>query len=312
MKPLTVLLILSVAVVAAIVPGAVSADTFGSGATAFDIEFISIGNSGNAADTTGIPNPAGSVPYSYRIGRYEISEGMINSANAEAALGITTDNRGPDKPATNVTWLESIKFVNWLNVNAGSPPAYKVSAAGAFELWEPSDAGFDPDNRFRSTLARYFLPNIDEWYKAAYFAPTTGTYFDYPHGSDSVPDGLDSLNDTLFEAVFTEFVGGPPEPRAVTDVGLPSPYGTYGQGGNVHEWLETEYDFVNDSTTSPRSVRGGDWNSGPNGLRSGSHFFVTAPSSIAVGIRVASVIPEPSSLYLLVLSGVGFMGMRFR
>jgi hypothetical protein len=28
----------------------------------------------NPADTTGSPNPAGSVPYSYRIGKHEISE----------------------------------------------------------------------------------------------------------------------------------------------------------------------------------------------------------------------------------------------
>ena len=35
---------------------------FGSGANTFDIEFVTIGNPGNAADATGNPNPAGSVP----------------------------------------------------------------------------------------------------------------------------------------------------------------------------------------------------------------------------------------------------------
>jgi hypothetical protein len=39
-----------------------NADTFGSGDNTFDIEFVTIGNPGNAADTTGNPNPAGSVP----------------------------------------------------------------------------------------------------------------------------------------------------------------------------------------------------------------------------------------------------------
>ena len=39
------------------------ADTFGSGSNAFDIDFVTIGNPGNAADTTGDPNPAGkSIP----------------------------------------------------------------------------------------------------------------------------------------------------------------------------------------------------------------------------------------------------------
>ncbi len=59
------------------------ADTFGSGTNTFDIEFVTIGNPGNAADTSGSPNPAGAVAYSYRMGKFEISEQMIDKANAE-------------------------------------------------------------------------------------------------------------------------------------------------------------------------------------------------------------------------------------
>ena len=77
-----------------------AADTFGSGANTFNIEFVTIGNPGNAADTTGSPNPAGSVPYTYRMGKFEISEQMIDKANAVGGLGITKDTRGADKPAT--------------------------------------------------------------------------------------------------------------------------------------------------------------------------------------------------------------------
>src|SRR3954454_14750793 len=91
------------------------ADTFGSGANTFDIEFVSIGNPGNAADTTGNPNPAGSVPYTYRMGKFEISEQMIDKANSLGGLGITKDTRGIDKPATSVSWFEAARFVNWLN-----------------------------------------------------------------------------------------------------------------------------------------------------------------------------------------------------
>ena len=70
-------------------------DTFGSGANSFDIEFVSIGDPGNVADATGNPNPAGSVPYLYRIGRFEISEEVIDKANALGNLGITKDSRAP-------------------------------------------------------------------------------------------------------------------------------------------------------------------------------------------------------------------------
>ena len=41
---------------------ATQADTFGTGDNAFEIDFVTIGDPGNAADTTGDPNPAGAVP----------------------------------------------------------------------------------------------------------------------------------------------------------------------------------------------------------------------------------------------------------
>ena len=61
---------------------AAPADVFGSGANSFSIDFVSIGNAGSAPDTTGQPNPAGAVAYPYRMGTYEISEQMIDKANA--------------------------------------------------------------------------------------------------------------------------------------------------------------------------------------------------------------------------------------
>jgi hypothetical protein len=94
-------------------------------------------------------------------------------------------------------------------------------------------------------LARYVLPSVDEWYKAAYYDPTSGIYNDYPTGSDSVPDGIDFAGDPNFDAVF--FDGGSnPQPNDITSVGLLNPFGTAGQGGNVWEWEETDSDLVND------------------------------------------------------------------
>ena len=80
--------------------------SFGSGANQFNMEFVTIGNPGNAADTTGAPNPAGSVGYVYGIGKYEVSEVMIDRYNASqpgGVLQITKDTRGPNKPATNIS-----------------------------------------------------------------------------------------------------------------------------------------------------------------------------------------------------------------
>ena len=43
-----------------------------------------IGNPNNAADTTGNPNPVGSVSYMYNLGKYEVSRDMITKANTQA------------------------------------------------------------------------------------------------------------------------------------------------------------------------------------------------------------------------------------
>ena len=86
MKTTAVLILLTFALLYA---STAHADTFGSGAKQFDIEFVSIGNADNPDDTTGSPNPAGKVEYAYRIGQFEISEDMIDKANNEGGLGIT-------------------------------------------------------------------------------------------------------------------------------------------------------------------------------------------------------------------------------
>src|SRR5688572_27188517 len=120
-----------------------SADTFGSGANTFDIFFTAIGNPGNSADTTGVPNPAGSVPYSYRIGTHEVSRDMITKANAAGGLTLQMGDlslaggNAPNRPVTGISWFDAAKFVNWLNTSSGSSPAYKFNNLGLQELWQP-------------------------------------------------------------------------------------------------------------------------------------------------------------------------------
>ena len=63
MKMIRLFAIILAALVANIFSACAWADTVGSGANAFDIEFVTIANPGNPADTTGDPNPDGSVAY---------------------------------------------------------------------------------------------------------------------------------------------------------------------------------------------------------------------------------------------------------
>lgn len=287
-----------------------NADTFGSGVNAFDIEFIDIGNPGNPADTTGNPNSVGSVDRAYRMGKFEISEHMIDKANALGDLGITKDIRGPNQPASSITWFEAATFVNWLNTSTGATPAYKFDG-GAFQLWEPGDAGYNPNNWYRNSRARYFLPSVDEWYKAAYYDPAAGVYYDYPTGSDTPPAAI-VRGTAPGTAVY-----GRPSGSFRADVHLAgglSPYGTMGQGGNVSEWEETDFDLLNDSTSSStaRGVRGGRYNDFVLALRSTSRFSTNASSGFFdTGFRVASV-PEPSTLLLGAVACGGLLLRRKR
>ena len=85
-----------------------------------------------------------------------------------------------------------------------------------------------------------------------------------------------------------------------------------GQGGNVGEYTETEYDGVNNSTVDFREVRGGHWGvtlpTASSGARS-----ATSPTGEqnTIGFRVATV-PEPSALSLLAIGLGGLVMIRRR
>lgn len=280
--------------------------TFGSGANAFLIDFVEIGNPGNAADTTGVPNPAGSVGYVYNIGKYEVSRDMIEKANNVGGLGIDMYNmtsfggNGSNKPATGISWYEAARFVNWLNASTGNTEAYKFDISGTILLWSSADTGYNASNQYRNSLAKFYLPSTDEWYKAAYGSPNS-IWYNYPTGSDS-PPLMVSSGTTANTAVY----GGPLGPADIDNAGGLSAWGAMGMGGNVWEWMETAYDGINDLGYENREIRGGTWLNPSSNLEA-SEPRSDSPSdntSFHGGFRVAMV-PEPSALSLIV---VGFCG----
>jgi formylglycine-generating enzyme len=284
--------------------------TFGSGGNQFTMDFVTIGNPGNAPDTTGSPNPAGSVAYTYNLGKYEVSRDQINKANAAGSLGITLDNmtiyggNGVNRPATGVSWYEAAKFVNWLNTSTGGTAAYKF-VGGTFQLWSSTDAGYNASNMFRNSLAKYWLPSSNEWYKAAY-GNLNGTWNNYATGSDSAPTSVAS-GTAANTAVYTPQSG----PADITSAGGLSPWGTMGQGGNVWEWNESAFDGSNNTAGENRELRGGSWeNVGSLLDASIRDSFDPTDGYISLGFRVASV-PEPSALSLLAV-GLGGMAMMRR
>ena len=283
-------------------------ESFGSGANAFTMEFVTIGNPNNAADTTGSPNPAGAVSYTYNIGKYEVSRDMITKANSAGGLGITLLNmssyggNGVNRPATGVSWYEAATYVNWLNTSTGGTAAYKF-VGGTFQLWSETDAGYNASNMFRNSLAKYWLPSSNEWYKAAY-GNLNGTWNNYATGSDSAPTSVAS-GTAANTAVYTPQSG----PADITSAGGLSPWGTMGQGGNAWEWNETAYDGTNNTAGENRELRGGYWGNVSTFLAASYRYDINPSSgNDGIGFRVASV-PEPSAGLLVVL---GLSGLLLR
>jgi len=279
-----------------------TSDTFGSGGNAFSIDFVSIGNAGNAADTT----TYGAVPYEYRVGKYEISQDAINKATASGMANVTAGSWTGSQPAATINWYEAAAFVNWLNTSTGKTAAYDLSFSGgswSMTLWSSADAWTaGGENLYRNKDAYYFLPSDNEWYKAAYFNPAGSNYFLFPTASSSVPTYMDG-GTNMSSAVYNM----PPTqgPAAVDSAGGLSPYGTMGQGGNVGEWNESAHDGRNNSSSVFRAVRGGGWFSSEDRLRSSNRGSID-PSLEGgeLGFRVASV-PEPSTYALLLMTGAG-------
>jgi len=305
---------------AASVNSQIITQTFGSGANQFSIDFVTIGNTGNIADTTGSPNPAGSVNYTYQIGKYEVSRDIVNKGNILGNLGITMADmsakggNGNLRPATGISWNEAARFVNYLNLSYGSPVAYKFStspgdtnyvANSNIIYWSNGTAEYNSQNPARNKLAKFFLPDLDEWYKAAYFSAANNKYYDYATGSDSVPF-LVTGGTSSGAAVYDNISSGPAD---VNFCGGLSSYGTMGQNGNASEWIEENLGGGYISSGSYMWLKGGSWTSSSWELSSsGQNAYFSVDSPDIAGFRVAAIIPEPSPHSLLAI-GLGGLAM---
>ena len=307
-------------------PSCAAIVSFGSGAgKTFDMEFVTIGNPGNAADTDPSAQPlnSGAVGYAYGIGKFEVSRDMITKYNSNFgtanSLVISLEDmsgyggNGANRPATGISWNEAARFVNWLNTSTGNQAAYKFSNTGVnddIDLWVSGDAGYDPSNPYRNSLAKYVLPSYNEWYKAAYYNPNNSTYYNFTNGSDTAPTTVAS-GTGAGTAVYGQSPGQ--GPADVTQAGGLSPYGVMGLGGNVFEWEESSLDLANSSVSSRREIRGGAWSNDSHYLSSLGRFDVD-PSieSNSISFRVASLsssappaVPEPSMLVIGMVFGIG-------
>jgi formylglycine-generating enzyme required for sulfatase activity len=265
------------------------------------IDWVTVGNPGNAADSTGY----GAVGYTYQIGKYEVTNAQygafLNAAaktDSYALYNISMSSTGihrsgssgsytysltiewANRPVTHVSWFDAARMANWMMNGQGSGS----TETGAYTLNGATSGIF-----LANAGAQVYIPTEDEWYKAAYYNAANQTYSLYPNGQNSI---------TTAVANYDFSVG------SSTDVGTysndPSMYGTFDQGGNVSEWNDAVmYGLA-------RVLRGGSYFDGGNDLASPARLDISPSNEgFHLGFRLASAVPEPSSLVLTMLaSGV--------
>ena len=286
------------ALVAALGSAASAADITHDGTT-ISMDFVTVGNAGNTADATSY----GGVDYNYRIGKYEVTENQWDAVSGASTTDLLDDPGywSGDQPVAEISWHESAMFCNWLTSGNVAQGAYAINGSGVVTAIDRADAV--------STYGTvYVIPTEDEWYKAAYYDPNKSGgagYWGYPTGSDSAPDGIDFAGDTEFEAVFYDGYNQG-HPNDMDDAGALSPYGTMGQGGNVWEWNETLLD-----NGSYRGLRGGSFGSYDGSLLASTqdNGFPPAGEFDVIGFRVSEV-PEPATMAILMLGGIGILRRR--
>lgn len=118
--------------------------------------------------------------------------GGINRTNASPNYIYTIKTNMGDKPVNFVNWFSMARYINWLHNNKPTGlPGNSTTEDGVYTLTNFVVSGsFKPT---RNNINSYWLPNENEWYKAAYYDPTKNTiggYWNYATQSDSLPDSI--------------------------------------------------------------------------------------------------------------------------
>lgn len=254
-----------------LVPGRSSADTITWGGNTVEMDFVTIGDTNNAADTEGSPTNCGAVAYEYRIGKYEVSRHQYS-----CTYGPGFDDY---KPKDTLTWYEAAQFCNWLTTGSEETGLY-VFVEGTF------DSIRDREDAVEEYGIVYCLPTEDEWYKAAYYDPDKpggAGYWDYPDGTNVMYARIPAEDDGI--AANAEGIAS----GTTVDVDeyplSASPYGTQQQGGNVFEWNEA-------LIGTDRGIRGGSYYSTHSihyAHREEQGSFAPAGDASSIGFRVVAI-----------------------
>jgi formylglycine-generating enzyme len=322
---------------------------FGSIASAEAIQWVTVGDPGNTADTD--PSGYGAVATSFQIMKYEFTNqqytDFLNSVAATDTYSLYNSNMGSNarggitqsgvsggytyavrsnmggKPVNYVSWFDAARVSNWYQNGATSSSSTET---GAYTLNGATSGNAPAVN----PGATFYIPTEDQWYKAAYYqgGGTNAGYWNYATQSDDAPSevtadgtGIGSAGNTGNFANFKRAADWNSENGNVTTVGTnggPSAYGAFDMSGNIIEWND-----LTGAAGSSRGLRGGGWNNGSSYRLSSSGGDSNDPSSedSDIGFRLASPASSPSavpeidpnsigSVLALVLGSLGLLERR--
>ncbi|MCC5786485.1 MAG: SUMF1/EgtB/PvdO family nonheme iron enzyme [Phycisphaerales bacterium] len=301
----------------------------------YDFPWATISDPGNAAfQGSALPfaSGRGSVGYTYRISTLQVTTGQwmefVNTFSMQPGgeafsnptqWGAYSDPRyngpgvrwiygiGPDVdllPVAGISWREGAMYCNWLHNNKA--PEQWALETGAYDTstFSTNQHSYNfTDQLTRSPDARFWIPSLDEWLKAAHydpnrFGPGDSGWWQYPNSSDAPlqpgPPG---------EGQTTAGWVDPDPNRNLGEWYIPlgaypdeaSPWGLLDISGGATEWTEEHIDL------RWRVVNGSSAGFAHAPLDWIEHIGAQLPDSRNYnGLRIASVVPAPSTGMLLV------------
>lgn len=256
-------------------------------------ETVLVGNPGNPADGTRF----GSVPYAYRIGKFEVTNaeyceflnavakkdpyrlydsrmagghGGINRSGRSSDYSYETKNDGANKPVSYVTWESCARYANWLSHGGGDADLQKGNYVLKGGI-RPKVTLPDHGALAAGKTTQWVIANENEWYKAAYYDPAKpggAGYWPFAVSGGSAPACNLNSNQISVAGAFK----------------VASPYGTYDQNGNLWEYNEAR-------KGNKVGLRGGSFfiNDNEGYLRSQTRYDVLSAKWPNYGFRVVAL-----------------------
>jgi sulfatase modifying factor 1 len=312
------------------------------------IDWVTVGDVGNEpypGDDHGNMAGRGGVGYEYRIGRYEVTTGQwlefVNTFSTQSddfthfakpdfwGAKMDWDYDGPGRryilrtdvetpemlPVGGISWREAAMYANWLHNDRSSDLSAIEDGAYDTSTFSTNSDGTFNDQWTHHPDARYWIPTLDEWIKAAHYDPDRygegeGGWWEYPITSDEQPiygvPGEGQANSGFELPFYAEWeipLGAYEDVR--------SAWGLWDVAGGAQEWTE---ELVWPGDARDRALEGSYAGSldliaeiddrasrlgGSEPPWSGGHY---------TGVRVASFVPAVGTLapvVIMVIAGAG-------